>query len=372
MKLLVCTNFAQPFHTGGSEKVIQQITESLYFEKEVHSTVLTKYGPKPVNHNGVDIIPSGHLNDEEFINLIEKINPDHLFVYGDLFFKWNCILQNSKRLKMDKSIVLVGMNYMRNPVNKKVFDSFVSNKQDYKVIVHSKNYIDYKTCLDFQIPVTVINNSIDFSEFKNSEFDFKKHYGIKTPNILLCVANFFPGKGQEFLPPIIRNIHSKRQDFTFVFISSTLSSEVGNARRKMLKSTCENMNLPVLFLNDIPRSHVIEAYLASDLFVFPSQQEVSPLVILESMAARKPWLSMNVGNVPELKGGVCINSSSFNSFGMLKFDGNVTNSFINTINKMLDDKMLCKSVGEQGFSQINEEYNWNSIKKQYQTVFGIN
>ena len=62
-----------------------------------------------------------------------------------------------------------------------------------------------------------------------------------------------------------------------------------------------------ILLADLPRSEVIQAYLNSDLFVFASHIEYSPLVLYEAAAAGLPFLSVPVGNAEEIarwtKGG---------------------------------------------------------------------
>jgi glycosyltransferase involved in cell wall biosynthesis len=370
MKLLVCSNFAQPFHTGGAERVVQQITESLSLDSNFSCSIFCQHGKGDVIFNNVKISPVGHLKENEFIQKILNENPDHLFVYSDWFFMWPAILHNSHQLSMNKSIALVGMNRMRSslPANKIVADVFINKKSEFRVITHAHNYIDNIICKNLNIDTRVIHNAVNLNEFNKSDFDFKKHYGIKTDKMILCVSNFFPGKGQEFMIPIISKLFAKRKDITWVFISSTLAFEPGNRLRNIIKHNCEKMNLPVRFLNDIPRSHVVQSYFSCDLFVFPSQQECGPIVLLESMAAQKPWISMNVGHVSDLQGGFCIDSLVMPN-GMNKFDNNVANSFLLHIENLLSDQNLCNNLGEAGRLQVEKEYNWINIQKEYEIFF---
>jgi glycosyltransferase involved in cell wall biosynthesis len=370
MKLAVCTNFAQPFHTGGAERIVQQITEHLV--SVGHScTVFSQHGKSQVTHNGVTVCPIGSFGEEQFIHRMQIENFDHLFVYSDWFFMWPVILKNIVNLPMKKSIALVGMNRMRSvlPQNKVIADLFRKNHASFSVLAHAKNYIDAVTCEEWGIPVSIIHNSIDLNEFVKTDFDFKQHYGIKTPKMLLCVSNFFPGKGQEFLPGIIQKLASKHKDFTFVFISSTLAFEPGNRLRTLVKDMCDKKGLPVKFLNDIPRSHVVQSYFACDGFVFPSQQECGPIVVLEAMAAGKPWVALGVGHIPELKGGFFV-ESPIDSKGMMKFDMTVARFFEDKMASILADNLIRNRNGE-GRKNIEESYNWDIIKKQYEDFFSV-
>lgn len=369
MKLLVCTNFAQPFHTGGAERVIQQITESMTEDHGWECVVFSQHGNSTVIHNKVKVVPVGNLSEEEFLQKLNSENADHIFVYSDWFFRWETILNHAENIKAKKSIALVGMNRMRSsvPKHKQVCDLFRRKHQHFKVLAHADKYIDAVTCRGWGIPVSIIHNAIDLKEFTGIEFDFKSFYNIKTSKMLLCVANFFPGKGQEYLLPIIKNLKN-RQDVTLVFVYTHLAFEVGNRLQSIVQQNCERAMLPVKFLKNIPRKHVIQAYYASDIQVFPSCSECGPIVILESMAAKKPWVALNVGHIPELRGGRCIKAPAGRA-DSVAFDANVSKAFLASIDDYLNLPLLCKDRGEEGRKQVEQEYNWELVKKQYMEFF---
>lgn len=368
MKLLVCTNFAQPFHTGGSEKIVQQLTENLHKYYGFSCVVFCQHGNRSIIHNNVKVVPVGTLSEESFIDAILEENPDHILIYSDWFFRFPSILRHLDKLRMSKSIAMVGMSKLRSHTNSDLLDLFIKNSKQFRVIVHSEKYIDSNYCNKIGIPFSVIHNGIDFNEFVKTDFDFRKNYNINSEKILLCVSNFFPGKGQEFLVPIINDVYKKYNNFTFVFISSTVSFEPANRLRKLVESNCSKFKLPVIFLNDIPRHDVVQSYFASDIFVCPSQQEVGPIVVLESMAAKKPWVSLGVGHVPDLVGGFVVKSGISNN-GFIKYDSEVMKDFSDKIEMLLRDNVLCNSLGMDGFSQINRVYNWDTICKQYRDLF---
>ena len=49
-------------------------------------------------------------------------------------------------------------------------------------------------------------------------------------------------------------------------------------------------------MTDMSRADIISAFFSSNLFVFASHVEYSPLVLFESVAAGLPFLSVPVGN----------------------------------------------------------------------------
>jgi glycosyltransferase involved in cell wall biosynthesis len=367
MKLLVCTNFANPFHTGGAERVVRQITEYLSNECGWDCYVLCKHGSRRTTLNGVNIIPLKESDSESvFLEEVKNINPDHLFVYSDWFFRWESILVNAEKINCKKSIAMVGMNRMRSsiPQNKKVADLFLEKSNLFKVLTHDKSYFDSKQCIEWGIPISVVHNAIDLKEFDDYDKQFYLDHGVKTEKTALCVANFFPGKGQEFLLPIMR----KHKDMTWVFVFSTLFFSLGNNMQRSFENQCANMGIKTLFLKDVSRKEVISAYHCSDFHVFPSQSECGPIAILESMAARKPWVALNVGHVPSLKGGICV-YSSYQKNSLLKFDSDISREFESSILKISKNKDFSNILGEEGRKQIEEEYNWAKVKLQYKEFF---
>ena len=199
-------------------------------------------------------------------------------------------------------------------------------------------------------------------EFSKSDFNFKEHYNIKSDKILLCVSNFFHGKGHNFLLPVIKCL-SRRTDFTVLFISSTLSIPLFNAYRSSIQENALRMGLPIKFIKDIPREHVIQSFFNSSAFVFGSSSECSPLCILESMAAGLPWVSFAVGNVPDLAGGICID----NSYSKIEA-GNVK-LYSTKVENLLDSVDFRTSLGSQGLEYIKKYHDWEKVKNQYKALF---
>lgn len=350
--LIICVNHSYPDSVGGSEKVVKQISEGLVSDFGYKCTILSNSSKEEKTINGVCIKKCSTIFSD-FINQLNSLRPDHLFVYGDLFHQWSFILQNN-RLPFSKSIALVGMNGMIS--NKFLFEQFKKNKDNFSVITHSDNYQDFQECSKNSINVNVIPNGIDLKEFDFQKESFRKKYNIKEKYILLCVSNFFPGKGQEFLIPSLEKLNNNRKDFITVFVSSTCLWNAVEIRRKSIMSKTKSLNFNSLFLNDIPREDIISAFLDADVFVFPSEKEVSPLVILESMASNTPWISLPVGNVRELKGGIIIK----------KHD-----DFSKEIDCLLNNEGLRNALSKEGRKQIEEKYDFKEIIKIYDSVFSL-
>jgi len=365
MRLVVGVNHAAPFHVGGSEKVVEQITESMSNDYGMDCHVLAKYADGVVTRNGVKIQKT---RDQEsvFLRQLEDLKPDHFHVYSDSFVYWSSVVRNAEKIKADKSIALVGMNYMRS--NPEIGRLFKTKKDQFKVIAHSENYLDYQTCDAMDIPVNVIPNAINLTEFCDQGISFRKKYGIKTENLILCVSNFFPGKGQEHLHFILRSLWDRRKDFTAVFVCSTVNFQPANVLRMRHSQVMSKAPYPNRVLVDISRSDTIQAFRESDLFAFPSQIEVAPLVILEAMSVGLPWVSLNVGNVPTLSGGTVVYGEK-KSQGKWQYSVSMYKDFTDKLDILLSDNELRKQRGEEGKQQILAKYDWSQVRKQYYKIF---
>lgn len=366
MKLLACVNHAAPFHTGGSEKVIQQVTESMSRDFGADCTVLTVFANKTIVHNGVTVAPIA-AKPQNFIDQVNGLKPDHVFVYSDFFRHWPIMLNNPKAIKAPKSIALVGMNYMRARTEE--LAKFEKNAKHFKVITHSNDYKDYQVCKSISITPRVIHNAIDFNEFTDRKSSFRQKYGIPTDKkLILCVSNFFPGKGQEHLHHILNQMGKKRDDFFALFISSRVNHNIAETLYKRHTLMLRRASYPAMSLRDLQREEVVQSFFESDVFAFPSQTEVAPLVALECMAAKLPYVSLNVGNVRSLAGGVICESQKIER-GMLKYDNRVYADFERALHDLLDDDSLRYRLGGEGNQLIVDQYNWEKVKFEYKDVF---
>lgn len=365
-KLIIAVNHSYPDSTGGCEKVVSQISEGLSSLYDYECVILSNSAKKYSTNNGIKTYPC-KMVEREFIDQINAIKADHIFVYSDSFYQWPFMVQQANRIDCSKSVALVGMNAMLS--NRFLFEQFKKNSDYFSIITHSDNYQDYTKCSENSIPVSVIPNAVDLNEFDIQNSHFREKYNISEKLIILCVSNFFVGKGQEFLLPILSSLEKKVEDFIVVFISSTSQWPMLETRRKTISAKIGKANFKSLFLNDIPRSDVVSAFLESDLFVFPSQKEVSPLVILESMASSTPWVGLSVGNLGQLSGGIVIDWNKKDGNDFLSYNNELCALFCDRINLLLSNDELREKLSKSGREQIEKEYSLDPVLQKYDRFF---
>ena len=366
MKIIICCNHSWP-HIGGTEKVVKQISTSMS-EKYGHDVfVISRSLLKPIKDGKISMIPCAR-DPLSFLRQIQALKPDHTFVYSDCFSFWSTIVDNAEKIPGKKSIALVGMNYMLSRRN--IFNTFKNKKDQFQIVTHSDNYQDYKGCTDFGLQVTVIPNGINLSEF-DKEVSNPLPEKFKDKKIILCVSNFFPGKGQEQLVEVANRLSRKRDDFVVVFISSTVNFFYAQVLSSKVQGLLKKASFPFLFLKDISRDQVIGYFLSSNIFAFPTQKEVAPVVVLEAMACKIPWVSMPVGNTRLLKGGLLVPYSTKDKDGYALYDEQSYTVFADHLFNILENRDLKTSLGESGYQQIIEDYNWEKIERQYNDLFSV-
>jgi len=365
MHILIAANHSFR-HIGGSEAVLKAISEGLVSQFDHQVSVISKTTKSPFEHNNVNYYPIPS-DIKQLIHFVDKHEVDHLFVYSDYFYLWKDILVNAKDVKCKKSIALVGANATRENVF--ISKKFKENHHYFNIITHSDNYLDYTMCENTSIPVTVIPNGVDLSEFENNTINFKEKYKIKNEKIILCVSNFFPGKGQEYLVKVLAQLKEQRDDFIAVFVSSTVNFALGQVLARQCQSELSRLKIKHRFLVDISREDVVAVFNAADVFAFPSQKEVAPIVALECGAAHLPWVAMPVGNVRQLKGGLMIPFNGRDKFGFMCYGGLSYKMFVKDLNTFLDDKESNTNAGEEGYNFVKENHNWKKIVPLYNEIF---
>lgn len=154
-------------------------------------------------------------------------------------------------------------------------------------------------------------------------------------------------------------------------------------RRMGLKCIPERLSRPVQYwvgrgnlqkplkkvmLVDLPRDELIQSYKNSDLFVFASNIEYSPLVLFESAAAGLPFLSVPVGNAEEIArwtGGGIICPANIDAKGYTRVS---TRALTSEMARAMNSPSLLKKLGEIGHDRWRDRFTWSKIVVDYENI----
>tara|TARA_Y100000034_G_scaffold92333_1_gene111552 strand:- start:1502 stop:2620 length:1119 start_codon:yes stop_codon:yes gene_type:complete len=365
-KLLILSNYALPFQVGGSEIVIHAIGKNLVEKFDWDVTIGATNVSKTTKLDGVKI-KKAPSTKSSLIKFCRSENPDSIFVYSDAYVDWREILMFSSSLPGKLFLAPVGFNHtLKNNFLHKLLKK---NETELEFICHSKNYIDYNHTMNFSSKAHVVPNGVDLEEFNVEYSGFLNNLKLEHKNILLTVANFFPGKGYDGLLKVYDELYRIRKDFSAVIVASKVSWDVANNWLARMKKVFKSRPYKVKFLLDMDRGGVVQSFLGSDLFVFPSQKEVAPLVLLESMAAGLPWVSLPVGNTQDLCGGIVIDSAARRFNGSCNYTETTVKDMAISISNLLDDREYMNDLSDAGKKMIDTDLNWEKICQSYDRVF---
>ena len=365
LDILHTVEFYNP-HVGGAEIVIKELSERLVKRGHSVSVATTKIKERNFKKlNGVNIIEfdiKGSLSNgivgEDIVKYQNFIayNPADIMmnyaaqqwatditfsVIGKIYSNRVNIIAPCGYSALKDSRTLRWLNFAQyfNEFIPKVIPLYDS------AIYHSSNYQDYQFALDHKFTNNVIiPNGVAENEFEGTpKINFRQKYKIKNKFMGLCVANYYKDKGQERIVRALKE--TSRTDLTVVFIGK--DGEELNYLKKISEG------LDVLFLKGISREDTVAAFHQADIFLFGSQIEAFPIVILEAKASKTPFVSTNCGNVKELKGGIVCDE----------------NLLAASINHLLDNESIRKNLGLEGYSEWKENFTWESIVDKYEELY---
>lgn len=405
---------------GGMAEVVRRISEEIVGLGH-HVCVATSHSEdrKSKKINGVEIFSfkiSGRLangihgSDEEidrFHTLIDKGNFDIVTLFAAQHWATDLCLTRLKDIRAKKIFVPTGFSGLYNPLFRKYyldmrkwihnFDQVVFLSNDYRDI----NFARENQCSKFRI----IPNGASEKEFLSaSAADFRSTHSLP-PNrrILLFVGSHYPDKGHLETIKIFKRL--KSHNITLVIAANlpnnmvpkpgfNIKRFVKHMLKKMLalfmikfkrRLFCPHQCLKIeemyntsreaiendksIIVRDFDRKQVVDLYKQSDLFIFPSRIECSPLVIFEAMAGRLPFLATDVGNVSEI--------ISWTGGGLLlptikRRDGTSDvriSEAVSLIDAVVKDSPLREDLKSKGHTAWQKRFTWEIISRQYEQMY---
>ena len=129
----------------------------------------------------------------------------------------------------------------------------------------------------------------------------------------------------------------------------------------------KNPNKKIEIVN-FPRNRLIDLYKSSDIFIFASKIEYSPLVIFEAMASANALISHDVGNVKEIinktNSGLIVN----NKIDSSKKSNIDIDDLASKLKLLIENKELVKKFSSNSRSHFINFYNWKKIFAKYENI----
>lgn len=368
MKILICTHTYLPDVNGVSIAVNNQykLLKNLGHDVSILSSKKSKFYPEIIE--SFDIKGSGRLFDpfsgatREYIKYLDKSNYQVVFFHCWETYITELALQ-LKNVSFKKVLFSHGTSqtmygpkfksFLRRVIYLPYYFSFTKrmNFFDHYVFLTQagnrdrfldKLYFDQNSKKNFSIIPNIINILTD-----TGKVNIINRFQLPSKKIILCVSNFSKMKGQDVALQAFSRIRQESHILVFIGSEDNLYS------KKLKDSYRELIGKSVFFFNDLSRDEISSFYFYSDFFILCSKTEAQPLVILESIANKLPFICSNVGCVSLLKGGLVYDTAD---------------KLLYCISKLIHDQKYKDDLRHEAYNEYLLNYSGEVIKSKYEEL----
>lgn len=199
---------------------------------------------------------------------------------------------------------------------------------------------------------SVIPNGVDMSRFESSKFNFRAENNLQNKVIILCVGDYTN----------LKNVKDAMRAYVKANIKNSVFVSIGNCYNRYtfelneLWSNIKNNDIEYICLWSLSQDYISSIYQEADIFLCTSTTEYFPLVILEAMASKTPFVSFNVGCVDELPGGIVVRD---------------VDEMASALSRVVASPELKQSLIDSGYASSVNRYSWLKVIDQYEMVFNL-
>lgn len=386
MKIFHCVESYYPA-VGGMQEVVKQLSERLAcLGHDV--TVVTRFHPDRnfSEKNGVKIktfnitgnpIQVIDAEDKNYVDYLLNIEGDVITFFAAQQWATNLALPILQKIKPKKVSVPTGYSGLYWPEFKTYFEDMKTHIHNYDMNVYlSNDYRDInyaRTNNVDEAKIMLIPNGAAADEFlPESKIDIKAKLNIpKNDFLLLLVGSYTGWKGHKeavelFFKSNLKNATLLMIGNNYEYFSRQYIKHPMFGLRVFFNKLIGRKKIIFTFLS---REDTVAAYKQSNLFLFPSNIECSPIVLFECAASKLPFLSTDVGNSIEIatwtKGGEIMPT--------IKTDDGFSKVNINEgakmLNELYNNEFKRNKMANDAFQIWSEKYSWEKITKMYEELY---
>lgn len=406
MKILICCENFYP-SVGGVQEVCKQLAiRFISFNHDVH--IATSWHPKrkfnfykkiKIRQFKIfgNFVRGIYGEKKKYINFILNENFDLILVYAAQQWTLDLILSKIDLINAKKILVPCGFSKLYDKNYHKYFEILSKNFNKFdNIVFHTFTYRDFEFISKFinqKNKLVYIPNGADEKEFEilEDKKKYKNYFNSKAKYLLMTNGSLSVDKGLLEVLESFYNLDSREKlelfvncDFSqkfsfFIFFKKIIKVVINILSRKHIYrksyynllqdyaqkiNSSPNNNKKVRIVN-YDRNNLINLYKASDIFIFASRIEYSPLVIFEALASKNVIISHDVGNVKEIiqntKSGLIIK----NIIDKEKKSIIDINDLTTKLEYLIDNQKLINEFSNNGRNFFLSDYNWNKIFQSY-------
>lgn len=288
--------------------------------------------------------------------LLAKVKPDLLVTYNWGSIEWALANRWPKRAPMIHIQDGFGEDEQTSELpNRRRLRRFAYRTCD-RVIVPSRQ-LEKQAATNWKIAanrLSYVPNGIECSRFQGkADSKLLSQFGLSPTDVIVgAVARLTPEKNIGRLIEAFSTIENKHAQAKLVVVGDG----VGMSALKMLaERICEQER--VIFTGKIDTPEAIVP--AFDVFALSSDTEQMPISVLEAMAASKPVVSTDVGDVKSM---VAAENRSF-------IEGREAPELAASLDILLSDPALGTSIGKANTKVVEEQFSLQKMVDTYDQLF---
>jgi glycosyltransferase involved in cell wall biosynthesis len=301
-----------------------------------------------------------HGDLESYRALLKSTEWDVVIMHCAQTWSTDAILPILSELRCGKLFVGHGFSALENPAYNRYFASLAQQFRGiHRVFALSRMLEEPAFCRQHGLPEPlVVPNGVDLLEWERVPLGLRASWGIGSAPWIVSVSNHSTVKQHSAFFDVVGRIRKRLPGAKGTIIGGHYPAAKWNLGRCGIKGGCwykcraRALVQPSVFLRpNEPRSRVVSAIREADVVLVTSSREAAPLVILESMAAGTPWVSLDVGCVREFSGGIIVTSPARMA--------SVTLDLLNAPRRRAE-------LSRQGRRAAAERHNWDRIAELYE------
>jgi L-malate glycosyltransferase len=236
---------------------------------------------------------------------------------------------------------------------------YVSAYRKWVRVSNGSGELSFATRSHLPVP-PAINNGVDMSEWTRRTLGLRQAWGVHQKPWVINLSNHSPQKGHRDFFQLAKPLRLRGARVTL--IGGTYPMNKWGLGRLGIQGGCAYechlrtmLSLGAVDLKvNLPRAQVVSAIQEANVVVVTSHLEANSVVLLESMAAGKPWVSFDVGSARENAGGVVTKD---------------LDEMVSVVTELLRDPDRRKNLGSAGRARALAKHDWDSITDQYEELY---
>jgi L-malate glycosyltransferase len=418
LRILLACEFFHP-SVGGVQEVVRQVAERLVARGHEVTVATSQFAERTsLDLNGVKIAEfkvSGNLvrgmsgEVAAYRSRVLTGDYDVFMVKAAQQWTFDALLPVLDRVH-NKVFVPCGFSALQEPAYAEYYSEMptILGKFDH-LIFYASNYRDINMARHYGLSnFSIVPNGASEREFGVArDLWFRGRHGIEDGAFVVLTVGTFTGdmKGHRELAKAFSSAHFPDTEAVLILngnvvaqpsqhgIGAKYRSSSAQARgvirrlgslAQLRKPSAPAIQEPVqaivdrineaapakrAIIADLPRPELVQAYFNSDLFVFASNVEYSPLVLYESAAAGLPFLTVPVGNAVEIAewtGGGVVCPAPQDERGYTRV---VPEVLAEHISRLAADRPSLDALGQAGRRAWSRDFTWEKITDKYEAIF---